>query len=476
VIKKLLSSYAIYAIAPQLPKLVSLFMMPIITKYMTTEDYGIAGIILAYMAAFESLKDLGLRVTLTNSFFKYPQRFHWIWSRIYGFVQVWSVAFGVFLAGLLVLIIPDVAMHNYTVITLLIVIPLILFDPTLLIGRMFFQLSKKPMPIAVISVLASLITILVNYISIVIYHQGYLGLLYGGFASATFSMVAYTYCAFFIHKVLPNFNFDSKWVRSKLRVSLPTVPHYFAGYVINISDRILLDFFHVPLREIGMYSFAYSIGAYFSIIGKSFSKASGPFYMEFYKKENVRGENEAKRVSYIFQVFMLALAFFVSIWSKEIFDILASNDELKTTYLVAIIIFFSFTYYPSYSFNGMKLWYKEKTKLLMKISVTAAVISVVCNLILIPIYGYYGAAISTFISMQYMGYGGYLFKEIKNLFQVTYRWKTVLFVTAILLLGSLHLVETTIVVKSLVTLVVLLGIISFYFLEHIKSFFREIWA
>jgi O-antigen/teichoic acid export membrane protein len=468
-IRKLLSASLIYALAPQLPKLVSLFMMPIITNFMTPTDYGIIGIIMAYMAAFEAFKDLGLRVNLTNSFFKYPIKYKWIWQKIYGFIQLWSIVFGILLAGILWLIIPSVAMNNYLMISALILIPLIFFDPTLMIGRLFFQLSKKPIPISIISVLSGLVTILANYISIVIYRQGYMGLLYGLFISSIFSMICYAYFVIFHYNLKPKFDFSHKWIKLKLKISLPTIPHYFAGYIINVSDIVLLNFFQIPLKDIGLYSFAYSIGAYFSIIGKSYNQASGPFYMEFYKKENREGDLEARNVSYIFQITMLLLAFVLSIWSKEIFDMLSKNDELKNTYLVAIIIFFSYTYYPSYNYNGMKLWYKEKTNVLMKFSVISAVTSVVCNIILIPTIGYFGAAISTFISMLYMGFGGFIVEDINKLFYIKYNWKLWSILTVLLLIFSLLVIENGLLFKAVISVILIIILFAFLLFNKLNG-------
>lgn len=427
---------------------------------MTPEDYGIVGIIMAYIVAFDAFKDMGLKVNLTNSFFKYPNRYQWIWKKIFGFVQVWSIIYGLALTGLLWLVIPDIAKSEFSIIALLIICPIVFFDPTLLIGRQFFQLSKKPIPISVISLLAGFVTIFVNYVGIVVYKQGYLGLLYGLFFSSLVSMLCYSYYVFIRFDLKPNFGFNWKWLKSKLKLSLPTVPHYYAGYIINVSDRVLLDFFNVPLKDIGMYSFAYSIGAYFSIIGKSYHQASGPFYMECYKKENLQGDQDAKEISYLVQFGMLFFAFIVSIWSKEIFGILANNDDLKSTYIIAIFIFFSYTYFPSYAFNGMKIWYKEKTKVLLKISVVAAVISIGLNLVLIPTVGYIGAAISTFLSMLYMGYGGFIFKDIKKLFYVEYNWKMWMGITIFLLWITIYIMDLEILFKFLISIIALLLILG----------------
>ncbi len=450
-IKKILSASIIYALAPQLPKLVSLFMMPIITKHMTAEDYGITGIIMAYMAAFEAFKDLGLRVILTNSFFKHPTRYRFVWRRIHGVIQLWSILYGLLLAILLKLIIPSQAEHNYFYIAFLILIPIMFYEPIVSIGREYFQLNKKPIPISILSVISGLVTILFSYIFIVEYQLGYLGVLIGLFSSGCFNIIAYSYLVYFKQGLYPSFNFNIKWLMPKLKISFPTIPHYYAGYLLGVSDRVFQDLFRIPLRDIGMYSFAYSIGTYFSIIGKSYWQASGPFLMEFYKKESIEGDKQARTISYIVQLFLIVVAFVISMWSKEIFHLLARNDELKVTYVVAIWVIFSFCYFPTYAFNGMKLWYEEKTKLLMKISVVAAIISVVLNIVLLPTIGYLGSAIATFVSFLFMGYGGYVYKDIRTLSRVYYNWWIWPILTMTLLAVSLKIVDFSILFKSILT-------------------------
>lgn len=471
-IKKILSASVIYAIAPQLPKLVSLFMMPVITKHMTAEDYGITGIIMAYMAAIEAFKDLGLRVILTNSFFKYPTKYRIIWRKIHGIIQLWSIIYGMLLSILLSIIIPPQAANNYIYIAIFIIIPTIFFEPIVSIGREYFQLNKKPIPISILSVISGLVTILFSYIFIVVYHQGYIGVLTGLFASGCFNFIAYIYIVYIKQKLYPSFSFNRKWLLTKLKISLPTIPHYYAGYLLGVSDRVLQDLFKIPLREIGMYSFAYSIGTYFSIIGKSYLQASGPFLMEFYKKETTEGDKQARNISYIVQAFLITTAFILSIWSKELFNYLARNNDLKGTYIVSIWVIFSFCYYPSYNYNGMKLWYNEKTKLLMKISVVAALISVLLNIFLLPFFGYLGSAIATFISFLFMGYGGFIYSDIRILFKIKYNWWVWPLLTVSLLSVSLYIVDFNLQYKLFITslFVVIVFILIIIYRKNLRLF------
>ncbi len=467
-LKKLGSATAIYALAPQLPKIVSFMMLPILTQHLTAFDYGINGIILAYVAAFDAFKDLGLNVIVTNTFFKHPVKYVFIWKRILGFLQVWSIIYGVLLIPLILLVTPVEAFDNVIWIALLIVLPIMFFEPISNIGRHYFQLNKKPVSFVTISVTSSLLTILVNYITIVHFQLGYLGFLIGNLVAAANSFLIYFYLVYVKFKIIPSLKFSYKWIRKKLLVTLPTIPHFYAGYLLNVSDRVLLSLFHVSTAEIGLYSFAYSIGTYFSILGKSYWQASGPFYMEYFRKENIEGDKQARKMTYYVQAGVLLIAFLLSLWIKELFVFIARNEELRNSYYIAIPVIMAYTFHPIYNYNGMKLWYYEKTKTLMKISVVAGILSVCLNLILIPVLGVFGSALVTFISYLYMGYGGFLLKDIRKLFSVDFH--PILWFSLTVMLSTLvYLIkDINIAYKILITITLALSIFAFSILKKYK--------
>ena len=66
-LRKLLSHAAIYGLAAQVPRLAGVLALPIITRYLTTTDYGVAGVVTAYVSALGILQSLGLSVVMVNS-------------------------------------------------------------------------------------------------------------------------------------------------------------------------------------------------------------------------------------------------------------------------------------------------------------------------------------------------------------------------------------------------------------------------
>jgi len=78
-IKKLFSHSLIYGLAPQISKIAGIFALPIITKDLTDIDFGIWGTTMAYFGSLQALLLLGLTVVISNSFFKMPSQYKWLW-------------------------------------------------------------------------------------------------------------------------------------------------------------------------------------------------------------------------------------------------------------------------------------------------------------------------------------------------------------------------------------------------------------
>ena len=83
-LKELFKGSVIYGIAPFVPKILTVLLLPILTKYLTSTDYGVIGTITSITFAVQALQDLGLRPLLANHFYKCKYQYKVIWREIYG--------------------------------------------------------------------------------------------------------------------------------------------------------------------------------------------------------------------------------------------------------------------------------------------------------------------------------------------------------------------------------------------------------
>src|SRR5688572_11985445 len=110
--RKFLSETFIYSLSQQVPLVISFFLLPVLTPHLTPIDYGIHGVIMAYIGILDYLKDLGFISVLPKAFFDYKTKYKVIWNRLFGFLSLWSVVLAVLAGVILYFVIPREAVAN----------------------------------------------------------------------------------------------------------------------------------------------------------------------------------------------------------------------------------------------------------------------------------------------------------------------------------------------------------------------------
>ena len=410
-LKKIFSNTVIYGLGQNAPKIIAIILLPVITPFLTKADYGVFGVLVAYIGSATVFKQLGFSVILSNSYYKNPLHYKFVWSRIFGFLLLWNFVLALLFVGIISLVLPDEVKKDLLTVILLYIIPTIFFDTIVFIGSKSLQYAQRPISFGIITIIKSIVAYAVLYIAVVQYRLGYLGWLYSAFASTFTAALLYSYVIMWRDKLLPSFKFNYKWLKRKLYIALPVIPHFYSVFLLSNSDRIMMDLYNVSTEEIGRYSLAYQIGGYFSLIGTALALAYGPILTQMFKEKR---KAEIINISKLLAIGFIVVAFLLAIWMKEIFLFLIHNDSLQDAYPIAMVVVFSFSYFPYYYYAGIFLQFEEKTKQLFKISFLAGLLNVVLNLFAIPYFGIMGAAVTTFIGYMFMGYFGLFLKDFKK--------------------------------------------------------------
>ncbi|WP_161888943.1 lipopolysaccharide biosynthesis protein [Pontibacter russatus] len=463
-LRKLLSHAAIYGLAAQVPRLAGVLALPIITRYLTTTDYGVAGVVAAYVSALGILQSLGLSVVMVNSFARYPTRYRWVWRQLHGFTLLWSVVYGLVLGAVLYWAIPDNAAGNRWLIVALYALPAMFFNGVGLFGGLYFQMQQRPLPIALNSFVAGALVVALNIYTIAHLRLGYMGWFYSNFAGGALSFLIYGYMMYRHEQMWPILRFKWHRIRQSLHVSLPVVPHHFSFFLLDTSDRLVLDALRVPVSRIGLYNIASSFGQYFSAASSAIVQAAGPLYMRLYAASADReAALQARQLTFSLQVLYLAGTSLLGLWMREIFTLLIKNEELQAAYPLAIIILMGYNYKPMYLAVINQLVYREKSKALWKISTVAGASNVALNFIFVPLFGMEAAAFTTFAALMYMGYAGYLLKEYRQIRQVDYLPWLWLPVNVVALLGVYFLADVDMMVKLSISAVLIMAVLFYLY-------------
>ena len=447
-IKKVLTNSAIYGLAPHVPRIVSVLLLPIMTAHLTDVDYGIAGTIAAYTMALSALSTLGVSAYLQVNFFKAKYQYKILWREVYGFLQYWMVFFSVIQSVVLYFAIPDEALDNRWMIILLTNFNGVIFGPSGALGALYYQLCQRPIPIAIRSVATGLLSVVINYILIVIYEYGYMGWYVGSFAATFLMNFVYWYDLNFKLGFKPIYFPKRRTIKRTLEVSLPVVPHYYTAYLITTSNRVVMDYSNIKIGEIGQFNLAQQFVTMMDSLVNAIERAIGPLCMEGIRNNK---EEEVKKEIFLFALLTFSGTFLFSLWSKEIFAVLISNSVLATVYPIAALLSLALNYRPAYIAASNVFFYYENTKQLLGITFLAGMIALLLNIVLIPSGGLWAAAVITYVAFMYQGYSGFFYKFYKQFTKVPFPFVKLfflqLFVTAVAMISlELHwgikLVET----------------------------------
>ncbi|PTX19615.1 O-antigen/teichoic acid export membrane protein [Pontibacter mucosus] len=451
-LRKLLSHAAIYGLAAQLPRVAGVLALPVITPYLTTTDYGVAGVVTAYVTALGVVQSLGLSVVLGNTFVKHPTRYKWVWRQVHGFFILWSVVYNAVLTAVLYFGIPDDAAANRWEIILLQVVPAFLLNHTIFFGGFHYQMQQRPLLISIQSFVVGSLTVALNIYFIAHLRMGYMGWFYAGFVGICVSFLFYVYPVYWREQLWPVFRFKLHRIKSSLLVSVPTIPYHLSSFLLDASDRLVMDVLRVPVQRIGFYNIASSFGLYFSGATYAVEQAARPMYLALYAgPSEQKGQQEVWRTTLILQVLFLTVTSLVALWMKEVFRLLIRNDELRQAYPLAIIILMGYNYRPMHLAVESILAYKEKTGELWKISFVAGAGNVLLNLVLLPVYGIKAAAFTTFAALMYMGYSGFYLKSVTKLMKVNFYPAYWLSATVAMLVAVYFAADVSAVIKAFIS-------------------------
>ncbi len=463
-LKKLFSHSLIYALGPQIPKFAGLFVLPVITRYLTSTDYGIYGVITSYVGILTAISDLGFSVVLVNSFYNYPRKWTIVWRQLHFYLIVWSVIYGFFLAVLLYFVMPVSARGNMFEIIAFVCIPSMFFNSTVIIGSRYYQVAQKPLFISVTSAIVGVVAIALNLYTIAVLKLGYMGWFISTFLSSLLQFSFFLYPVFFKYNIKPLIAYRKIFLKANLKISLPIVPHTYSSYLLNSSDRLVMDRIHLPVAEIGKYNLAYTFGNYFDFFGGAIGMAIGPIYTKLFSKRSKEKDEQVHFLTHWLQFFFIIGGFLLSLWCKEIFDLLISNPELKGVYPVAIIILMGYAYRPYYWTAITRLQYSENTSQLWKISFTAGILNLLLNIIFIPFFGIMAAATTTFFALLYMGFAGFFLKAFRKVEAMKYYPVSVMFLIVVSTVLAYSLKDVHIVIKAVLSLALILSYIAYSWL------------
>lgn len=401
--KNLFKQTLIYGLATVFPRIISFILNPLFVYYLPDKSkMGEVSVIFSYLVFFNVILSYGME----TAFFRFynsednkksvisTSTISLFWSSL-GFL-VLSLLFRNTLARWSHI---NVEYITYT-------IWILTLDALAIIPFSKLRAEKRPMRYAAIKMANVTINLLLNVFFLAILPKivannpnGFLSTIYSDNFQIGYIFVSSLIASLLTLVVLsPNYfnikwKFDSQLWKRMMQYGIPILVAGIAFAVNEHFDKILLDWMHIPMADIGAYSACYKIGMFMVLFRTAYTLGIEPFFFSHASNENAT-QTYATITKY-FVIFGSFICLFVIVFIDLLKRPLVPNpdywDAIKVVPLIVLANFFLGIY------TNLSVWYKliDKTKIGAYISIVGAVVTLFLNYLLIPKMSYYGSAIAT---------------------------------------------------------------------------------
>lgn len=256
-------------------------------------------------------------------------------------------------------------------------------------GTLSIRMAQKALTFSVLKVFSALATVCVTLAYATYISPSMIAIIYGNLAGLTITVLI---CILIIGK-----SFFREWgklrieVKDLIKYGLPFIPTFLIGWVFEAIDRIALKEYST-FHELGLYTAALKIVAVLTILQNTFSTFWTPIAFAAFEKDDSETKSLfSKSFQSLSAVFFLCAL--IVIGCKDIVIRLFSVNYEGASQIMPFLVFIPLMYTLSeITVGGIN--FKKKTHLHIIISVISAVLSIITVIILVPVFGARGAAVS----------------------------------------------------------------------------------
>ncbi|MCP4552302.1 MAG: oligosaccharide flippase family protein [Bacteroidetes bacterium] len=415
---KIVSNSIYYTLGKMLPMVVSFIMVPVYTQYLLPSEYGIVNNMAALQYFFGIVFSLGVEFSLFRLYYDYKDEKS---KKEFLGSAFWLIMiFSVISMSLIFILSNSVdkiysSINFYPFYSIMVITTFVGMFQT--VTRIIFIITEQGKTYLIVGVVQLVIALLLNIYFIIVLQQKAIGVLKALMYTNVLMLPLYLYFQYKHSKL----QFNPAMLKSILKYSLPLLPAALAGWILNSSDRIFIDRYF-NLTEVGLYSLGYKIAYIFVLLTTSIRLAYNPIYFKIANSDYITNAKYKLSIyNHYYYLFSILFAFLTIFFAKEFIGLFLNEEYFEAWKILALIVFASLILESSSLFR-MAIYQSKKTYYVTLIIIGVAVLNLLLNWLLIPIYRMYGAAYATIICSVIMMYLHYL--VAKKCYFIETKWGT----------------------------------------------------
>lgn len=393
---KLIKNTTIYAMGDIIPRLIGFISLPILTLYLSPADYGIVNYVNTLNTFLLALGFLSLNTYFLVFFYRCNSSEEQ--KKLLGNLSTFIILLNTIIVGVLLFfgsylfdaLGSNIDFYPYLVIAIFINY----FNLFSILPSALFRVLEKPMPLTILNISRGIVAFVLTLILVIFFDYTALGVLYANL------IVNFVFAFIFMYMIRNHiiWNLELKQIKSALAFSLPLVPGSIAYYLTTISDRILIDRY-LSLAELGIYGIAATIALILNIFSFGAYKAFEPYIFKNWGSDQFLSVFQNIRNNFVYVLLIGVLL--LGVFAKEFF-FLMTDAKFHEAYVYVPLIIIGVYSSSIGLLYGTIITARGKTKINSLIVIVGASISVTLNVLYLPKYGLYTAAIVSSLAMTVM--------------------------------------------------------------------------
>jgi len=399
-LKKYLQHTPWYLLSSIATKAIYFFLLPVYTKYIPPEEYGIY----SNLEAFGKLLPMFISLYMDASFGRYyylekkqsENNISKLYSTYFWFLIVWGGLFSLGITAAAPYLFDDLIDVPLWPIVILVITQLLTQLGVMV--TLIWRANLFAKRLAILQLVMSLCGIGVSLYLLIILEMSWQSPIYG---MGIVALLQTTLLLFFAYKQgWIKFVFDWSILRRGLIYSIPLLPNVAAGWIAGFSDRIILTYYG-RIDEAGLYAIAVQIAFILYVLNDAITQVQGPLAMSGLTDNVKEAKKKIEQFIVVFFSGMSVVYIALSLFSYEIVYLFTDSRYHDAWKLIPIL---GYLYVISgiYRIFSNILSFHGKTWVISSAAIIQAGINIALNFIFIPQYGMYGAAISSLVSL--LGY------------------------------------------------------------------------
>ncbi|WP_066389195.1 oligosaccharide flippase family protein [Neobacillus mesonae] len=397
----LVKTGSIYLICSICVNIVNLFLIPLYTGNLSIDEFGQYNIITSIQGLLSIFINLSIFAGMSRFLYEYEDK-----NRVKNITLTFS-----FIWGILILIIGKCVSPFFANslfendVNGVFYIQYILLNSFMLslitIFETYYSMIYKALKSSLILVSKIILVLVFSIYFLVIKDYKIDGILYAQFYS--YLLLLTVIILIDLKHIM--FTFGKKELKEQLLYGIGLIPGQISAWILTLIDRYFIKEL-INLSAVGIYSLAYNIGMLIQpVFLIPFNKIFTPYKFQVYSQHD--GKYKIQKMFKYYNLIGWFCVFGLSIFAKLGVNILGTSEYEGAYYLVSLIAI-SYFLWGLGSFYGLGLHISNKMWTNSGIAFLGAVVNVLLNIVLIPVFKIFGAALSTVLAYILMNIIYYL--------------------------------------------------------------------